>query len=176
MYDAAPAPGIDLRRQVSTGVARLHHVALIGNFPPRRCGIATFTADLQGALAVAAPSLICDIVAMTDAPAAAYDFSNAVTLQIGQDNLADYAEAARSLNKSGVQLACVQHEFGIFGGPAGAHLLTLLAGLSCPIVTTLHTVLENPDEAQFRVMKELIARSARVASPVAADSFDTGEA
>ncbi len=140
MYDAAQAPGTDLRRQVSTGVARLQHVALIGNFPPRRCGIATFTADLQGALAVAEPGVACDSVAMTDAPAKAYEFSDAVTLQIGQDNLADYAQAAREMNKAGVQLACVQHEFGIFGGAAGSHLLTLLAGLACPVVTTLNVV------------------------------------
>jgi glycosyltransferase involved in cell wall biosynthesis len=161
MYDAAHPPEVELRRLIPTGALRLQHIALIGNFPPRRCGIATFTADLRTAIGMAAPWLQCDVVAMSDQPAA-YDFSDAVTTQIDQENPGAYAETARALNRAGVQLACVQHEFGIFGGPAGAHLLTLLSGLACPVVTTLHTVLERPDEAQMRVMKELIARSAKL--------------
>jgi glycosyltransferase involved in cell wall biosynthesis len=161
MYDAAHAPETDLRRALPNGFTRLQHIALIGNFPPRRCGIATFTADLQSAIGMAAPGLQCDVVAMSDRPSA-YDFSDVVTSQIDQDDPVAYADAARALNRAGVQLACVQHEFGIFGGPAGSHLLTLLSALACPVVTTLHTVLERPDEAQMRVMKELIARSARI--------------
>ena len=161
MFEVVQSPGTDLRRGSGVSVARLNRVVLIGNFPPRRCGIATFTADLRGALAEADESLAYDIVAMHE-PERSYDYPEAVTSRLRDDSLADYAETARSLNRDGVQLACVQHEFGIFGGPAGSHLLTLLNGLACPVVTTLHTVLENPNDDQMQVMKQLIARSARL--------------
>ena len=161
MLDLVQTPGTELRRTTSASANRLRRVALIGNFPPRRCGIATFTADLQSALVGADNDITFDVVAMNDG-AEIYQYPDAVTTHVRQDALPEYAEAARRLNRDGVQLACVQHEFGIFGGPAGSHLLTLLNGLTCPVVTTLHTVLENPNDDQMQVMKSLIARCAKI--------------
>lgn len=147
-------------RALETGKP-LKKIALIGNCPPRRCGIATFTFDLYEALRVADPRLECEMVAMSD-DGRAYDYPESVVCSVRQNELVDYVDAARRLNRSGVQLVCLQHEFGIFGGPAGAHVLTLLANLNCPVVTTLHTVLTHPDPEQRRVLNAIVDRSSRV--------------
>lgn len=139
---------------------RLKHIALLGNFPPRRCGIASFTADVYAQLTSADPELRCDVVAMSDGADETRDI--AVRHMIRQDEFADYAEVARRLNADGVEMVCVQHEFGIFGGAAGEHLLAFLEVLECPVVATLHTVLEQPNEDQSRVMTALLRRSSRV--------------
>src|SRR5262249_8281205 len=136
-------------------------VALVGNFPPRRCGIATFTADLLSALKAAKPSLACEVIAMNDGEAD-YSYGNDVTFEIEEDNPQNYVEAADIANRDGAQVVCLQHEFGIFGGAAGANLLALVAGLRAPLVTTLHTVLENPSTEQRGVMEGLIAHSSRL--------------
>lgn len=138
--------------------ARPRKVALIGNFPPRRCGIATFTADLQTALDGEEEAFGFDVVAMSDD---VYDYDEKVMGEVRQDILADYAAVARRLNAE-TDLVCIQHEFGIFGGPAGSHLLHLLAALKVPVVTTLHTVLEQPNEDQRSVMDGLIRYSAKL--------------
>ncbi len=135
--------------------------ALIGNFPPRRCGIATFTGDLYDALKSADPQLSVEVVAMTD-EGRVYDYPEAVTATIQQNSLLDYVDVARRLNRQGVGLVCLQHEFGIFGGRAGEHILTLLGNLRCPVVTTLHTVLTNPDPDQRRVLNAIVERSSRI--------------
>src|SRR5512147_1867545 len=100
---------------------KLKCAALVGNFPPRRCGIAVFTSDLFEALKTARPALECVIVAMNDG-AGAYAYDSDVSIQIDQDSVQHYVEAADSLNLSGAQVVCLQHEFGIFGGEAGAHV------------------------------------------------------
>ncbi|WP_395646461.1 glycosyltransferase family 4 protein [Terricaulis sp.] len=138
--------------------ARTRKVALLGNFPPRRCGIATFTADLQAALDGVEEQFGFDVVAMSDD---VYDYDDKVMGEVRQDILADYAAIARRLNTE-ADLVCIQHEFGIFGGPAGSHLLHLLAALRVPVVTTLHTVLEQPNDDQRRVMDGLIRHSAKL--------------
>ncbi len=140
--------------------ARIKHVALIGNFPPRRCGIATFTADVYDSLRAAAPGMTLDVIAMNDGET--YDYPDAVRAEIRQDEIDDYLSVARRLNADKVDLVCVQHEYGIFGGAAGGHLLTLLQAVRAPVVTTLHTVLEQPNADQMRVMRALLRRSARV--------------
>jgi glycosyltransferase involved in cell wall biosynthesis len=147
----SPNPG-------SRPVGRL---ALIGNFPPRRCGIATFTGDVHDALTTAFPSMACDVYAMTD-EGSSYAYPAAVTYEIGQNRLADYLEAAARINRSGAQVVCIQHEYGIFGGSAGDHLLVLLAAIRAPVVTTLHTILTHPDPDQRRVMQKLVERSSRL--------------
>ncbi|MES1199070.1 MAG: glycosyltransferase family 4 protein [Pseudomonadota bacterium] len=167
MYDvteAAVEKKIDDNRapsEMKPRATRLRRIALIGNFPPRRCGIATFTCDLRSAITGADDALKCDVVAMTD-PDSEYDFGDAVTHVIRQNVAEDYAEAARSLNEEGVELVCVQHEYGIFGGDAGEHLLAFLRELNCPVVTTLHTILNRPNPDQMRVMNEIIRRSGRI--------------
>jgi len=157
MFDASVQKNSSLNSDKSV----LHNVALIGNFPPRRCGIATFTADLFSALKSAKPSLCCEVIAMNDG-AEDYGYGSDVTFEIAEDHSQNYVEAADVANRGGAQVVCLQHEFGIFGGAAGANLLTFVAGLRAPLVTTLHTVLENPNDDQRDVMDRLIAQSARV--------------
>ena len=142
-------------------LVEVRHVAMIGNYPPRRCGIATFTSDVRSALVAAREDLTCDVIAMRDAgDDNAYPAEVAFTVR--QDVRADYLEAARRIDASGAEVICVQHEFGIFGGPAGEHVLTLLDHASLPVVSVLHTILESPDADQRRVFERLIARSERV--------------
>src|SRR5579872_4000148 len=125
----------------------LNRLALIGNSLPRRCGIATFTTDLQQALFESRAGLTTDIVAMTD-HGNTYDYPPVVRVQVNDDNLEDYARAADYLNAKQFELVCLQHEFGIFGGEAGSHIMALLSRLTMPIVTTLHTVLADPKPVQ----------------------------
>src|SRR5262249_43594040 len=109
----------------------------------------------------AQPDLACEVVAMNDG-AEIYAYGDEVTFEIDQDSTQNYVEAADTLSRSGAQLVCLQHEFGIFGGSAGADLLAFIAGLRAPLVTTLHTVLETPSADQRRVMDALIGASARL--------------
>ena len=143
-----------------SGIKRLR-VALIGNFPPRRCGIATFTCDVHDALVGAARPILCDVVAMSENNAR-YDYAGAVTYEVRQDELADYVNTAAAINASDVDVVCLQHEYGIFGGPAGEHILSLLYNVRQPVVTTLHTILQNPTRDQRRTLDAIIARSAKV--------------
>ncbi|HEY1724563.1 MAG TPA: glycosyltransferase family 4 protein [Steroidobacteraceae bacterium] len=136
-------------------------VAFIGNSLPRHCGIATFTTDLQQAVANSSAAPSTCIVAMTD-HGHNYDYPAAVRIQINDDRLADYESAAHVLNAGDYNVACLQHEFGIFGGQAGSHILTLLSRLTMPVVTTLHTVLSNPTPVQRNVLDRIIADSSRV--------------
>jgi glycosyltransferase involved in cell wall biosynthesis len=139
----------------------LDRVAFIGNSLPRRCGIATFTADLQQAVVAAKPGLQAGIVVMNDA-GNRYDYPSDVIHQIDEDRIEDYTSAADALNASRTRVVCLQHEFGIFGGEAGSHILALLARLTMPVVTTLHTVLAAPSPAQREVLQGVIRASARV--------------
>ncbi|GAM97838.1 glycosyltransferase [alpha proteobacterium U9-1i] len=142
-------------------ISRLGKIAFVGSFPPRRCGVATFTADLSTAVGGAARDVACEIVALNDRPTGhAYD--DQVTVEIAQNDPADYIAAAHALNAADVDIVSLQHEFGIFGGAAGEHILRFCAELRCPIVTTLHTVLERPSADQRRVMDRLIALSAKL--------------
>ncbi|MFZ5669473.1 MAG: glycosyltransferase [Pseudomonadota bacterium] len=154
-----PAP-ITTARPLPTP-ARVRRAVLIGSFPPRRCGIATFTSDVRDALVAARPGLDCRIVALTD-PGGAYAYDEDVLFEVRQDRLADYLEAARRIDAFGADIVCLQHEFGLFGGPAGGHLTTLLDALKAPVATTVHTVLAEPDDDQRRVFGQLLARSSRV--------------
>lgn len=141
-------------------VPPLRRIALIGTSVPRQCGIATFTDDMRRALVGEASALSCIMVAVTDSGTYAYpDF---VPLEIDEDQPESYAEAADFLNVADVEVVSLQHEFGIFGGEAGEHVLELLRRLRAPVVTTLHTVLSTPNPAQRRVMDEIILRSARL--------------
>ena len=139
----------------------LSRLAFIGNSLPRRCGIATFTTDLQQAVADARTDVDVAIVAMTD-HGQVYDYPPAVRLQINDQNLAEYEDGADFLNARQFDVVCLQHEFGIFGGEAGSHLMALLSRLTMPIVTTLHTVLAEPKPAQRAVMKRLVEVSAKI--------------
>ena len=139
----------------------LGRIAVIGNSLPRRCGIATFTTDLQRAIVNSRPNLTTSIVAMTDR-GQAYDYPGSVVLQIRDDAVEAYVRAAALLNAGRFDIACLQHEFGIFGGEAGSHILELLSRLTMPVVTTLHTVLAEPTVAQHAVMDRIVEMSAKI--------------
>jgi glycosyltransferase involved in cell wall biosynthesis len=141
-------------------MAPISRLAFIGNSLPRRCGIATFTTDLQQAIA-ARVNVESAIVAMND-QGRAYEYPPVVQFQIDDDEPAAYARAADALNANEFQVACLQHEFGIFGGEAGGHIVGLLSKLKMPIVTTLHTVLEKPERAQRAVFERIVEVSAKV--------------
>lgn len=133
---------------------RINSVAVIGNYSPRQCGIATFTTDLVEALSTEAPGINCWAVAMNDT-AEGYAYPEKVRFEVNQNRLNDYSVASEFLNIGHTDIVCVQHEYGIFGGPAGSHILKLLAGLRMPIVTTLHTVLKEPDPEYHEVICRL---------------------
>jgi glycosyltransferase involved in cell wall biosynthesis len=136
-------------------------IAIIGNSLPRRCGIATFTNDLQKAISASRPDLETCIVAMTDR-GQAYEYPPAVAFQIKADDIEEYRRAAEFLNAGHFDLVCLQHEFGIFGGEAGAHILELLSRLTMPVVTTFHTVLAAPAPMQRTIMERIVDMSAKV--------------
>lgn len=136
-------------------------IAFIGNYLPRQCGIATFTTDVRGSLAAQYPDVECFALPVNDIEGG-YDYPKEVRFEIEEQDLDSYQRAADFLSISDVDVVSVQHEFGIFGGPAGGHILALLRDLHIPIVTTLHTVLKDPNPEQKRVMQELIQLSTRM--------------
>lgn len=138
-----------------------NRIAFIGNSLPRRCGIATFTTDLQNAVAASRGDLETVIVAMTD-HGQIYDYPSTVGFQINDTRPEDYIRAAEFLNSGRFDAVSLQHEFGIFGGEAGSHILALLSRLTMPVVTTLHTVLSEPTKAQREVLVRIIGISSRV--------------
>lgn len=141
--------------------ALLSRIAVVGNYLPRRCGIATFTADLCDAIHAeyGATELLALPVNDTEE---GYNYPARVRFELSEDNLASYREAADFLNFNNVDLVCLQHEYGIYGGRAGAHILELLRRLQMPFITTLHTVLRDPDPDQRAVMEEIAALSDRL--------------
>ncbi|SHG99381.1 Glycosyltransferase involved in cell wall bisynthesis [Kaistia soli DSM 19436] len=142
-------------------MTQIKRLAFIGNSLPRRCGIATFTTDLQQAIAQSAPSMETVIVAMTD-HGHSYDYPATVGLEINDREVEEYERAAGFLNAKGVDLVSLQHEFGIFGGEGGSHILALLSRLAMPVVTTLHTVLAEPSGIQRSVMASIVDASSKV--------------
>lgn len=144
-----------------TALRSFGRIAFLGGYIPRRCGIATFTHDLREAVSSSHPEMECIACAVND-PEQAYDYPAEVMIQIEQNDLSSYLRAADALQSQGADVLSVQHEFGIYGGRAGEYLLDLLKAVKMPVITTLHTVLREPNENQHRVMLELIARSDRL--------------
>ena len=136
-------------------------VAVIGNHLPRQCGIATFTTDLCDAIAAEYGGAGLLVAAVND-PQSTYVYPSRVRFEIIEGDISSYWQAAKFLNSSNVDLVCLQHEYGIFGGNAGSHVLQLLQHLTIPVVTTLHTVLRQPDPDQRIVMQQIAARSDRL--------------
>lgn len=141
--------------------SQLKKVAFLGDYLPRKCGIATFTTDLRCSIAKEHPGIQC-LVAPVNDRADGYEYPAEVRFEIEEGDLSSYLRAADFLNITDVDVVCLQHEFGIFGGSAGSHVLALLRELRMPIVTTLHTVLREPIPEQRRVMRELILLSTRL--------------
>jgi glycosyltransferase involved in cell wall biosynthesis len=141
--------------------SRVRKIAFVGDHLPRKCGIATFTSDLLAAVAAAYPQSQCFSVSVNDIKGG-YEYPEVVRFEIEEQDLSSYLRAADYLNISNVDIVCLQHEFGIYGGLAGGHILAFLRELRMPVVTTLHTVLQEPRNDQRRVMQELISLSTRV--------------
>ncbi len=140
---------------------RARKIAFIGNYLPRQCGIATFTTDLCETIANLFEGVYCFAIPVTDIEGG-YNYPARVRYEIIEKDITTYHQAADFLNIHGTDVVCLQHEFGIFGGSAGNYLLALLRDLRVPLVSTLHTVLLNPDRHQFAVLKEIIQLSERV--------------
>lgn len=146
------------------GMIRPEHMrfAAIGTFVPRQCGIATFANDLCAAICEELQDEnACQYLALNDR-SEGYSYPSRVRFELRQEQPADYRLAADYINIRNLDLLLVQHEYGIFGGPSGRHLLTLLREVSMPVVTTMHTVLRRPDEVQRNITRELVERSERI--------------
>ncbi len=154
-------------------------IAFLGGFLPRLCGIATCTHDVCEAVAASAPTADCYSGAVNDR-LAKYEYPPRVRFELDEKDLDSYRRAADFLNFNNADVLCVQHEFGIYGGPAGSHLLALLREVRMPVVTTLHTVLREPDPAQRKVMEELVRCSdrlvvmARKGAEILAETYGVG--
>ncbi|MGA2416541.1 MAG: glycosyltransferase family 4 protein [Candidatus Sulfotelmatobacter sp.] len=150
-----------VREQLSTLPARAHvkpslpsRIAVIGNYLPRQCGLATFTTDLCTAISGEYGSARLMALPVNDTQEG-YDYPARVRWSLDQESVTSYEQAAEFLNFNNIDMVCLQHEYGIFGGPAGSHILHLLRALKMPLVTTLHTVLREPDADQLAVMEEI---------------------
>lgn len=150
-----------LALHVDAAPAITTRIALVGGFTPRRCGIATFTADIFDSLAAASPSTAVDVYAMTPAPDHTI-FDAAVRAAIVENDPESYAAAAQAINRSGADIVWLQHEFGLFAGPAGNMVLELVGRIAAPLIVTMHTVLPDPDPAQMRVMTCLVGRASKL--------------
>src|SRR5216684_3055303 len=155
--DGASAPRVRSQSKPSLP----SRIAVIGNYLPRQCGIATFTTDLCEAISAeyGAARLLALPVNDTEN---GYDYPARVRWSLAQDDLTSYEKAAEFLNFNNNDMVCFQHEYAIFGGPAGSHILHLLRSLKMPLVTTLHTVLREPDPNQLMVMEEIAELSDRL--------------
>ena len=136
-------------------------IAVVGNHLPRQCGIATFTTDLCDAIAAEYGAAGVFVAAVNDHQSS-YFYPARVRFEIAEGDLSSYRSTANFLNASNVDLVCVQHEYGIYGGNAGSYLLELLKHLTMPVVTTLHTVLREPNRDQRFVLQQIAARSDRL--------------
>ena len=145
---------------MSDATARMQRIAFLGCYEPRQCGIATFTHDLCEAVDAVTPAQTIALAVNDNAEG--YKYPPRVCFELQERNLESYRHAADYLNFNNVDVLSVQHEFGIFGGNAGSHLFALLKEVRMPVVTTLHTVLLNPDAAHQKVMEELARRSDRL--------------
>ena len=144
-----------------TGAHNPKNVAFIGDYLPRQCGIATFTADLYQSYNQFIPDSRAMVVSVNDT-VEGYDYPSEVRYELYQHDQESYRKAAEFLNSKNVEVVCLQHEYGIYGGPAGSYILTLLRNLAMPIVTTFHTILNNPSEEQLLVLKSIADLSSRV--------------
>lgn len=147
--------------RVQSAAGRPSRIAVVGNYLPRQCGIATFTTDLCDAISSEFGAARLYALPINDTESG-YDYPARVRLALSQNDVSSYEQAADFLNFTNFDLVCLQHEYGIFGGPAGSHILGLLRRLKMPVITTLHTVLREPSFDQRMVMEEIAALSDRL--------------
>src|ERR1700675_1916464 len=150
-----------LRPRLQSKLSLPSRIAVIGNYLPRQCGIATFTTDLCAAISAEYGTARLLALPVNDTEEG-YDYPARVRWSLAQDEVKSYQEAEEFLNFNNIDMVCLQHEYGIFGGPAGSHIVQLLRGLKMPVVTTLHTVLREPNPDQLMVMEEIAELSDRL--------------
>jgi glycosyltransferase involved in cell wall biosynthesis len=139
----------------------IRRIAFIGNYSPRQCGIATFTTDLCETIADEYKGTACIALPVNDTEAG-YEYPARVRFELAEKDIESYRRAADFLNINNVDMVSLQHEYGIFGGKAGSYILEILRQLRMPVVTTLHTILKDPNPDQRRVLEEIVALSDRV--------------
>ncbi len=157
VHEGSAAARVSLQSKLSLP----SRIAVIGNYLPRHCGIATFTTDLCSAISAEYGTARLLALPVNDTEEG-YDYPDRVRWSLAQDDVNSYQEAAAFLNFNNIDMVCLQHEYGIFGGPAGSHILHLLRGLKMPVVTTLHTVLREPNPDQLLVMEQIAQLSDRL--------------
>jgi glycosyltransferase involved in cell wall biosynthesis len=141
--------------------SEIQKIAFVGDYLPRKCGIATFTYDLCTSVSTQYPGTDAFVVPINDVPQG-YEYPAEIRFEIEEQEVDSYARAADFLNFANTDIVSLQHEYGIFGGPAGSHVVRLLRDLRMPIVTTLHTVLKEPSTDQRRVLCQVAELSARL--------------
>jgi len=139
----------------------IKRIAFIGNYQPRQCGIATFTTDLCESIADEYKGTACIALPVNDTEEG-YEYPSRVRFELTEKDIESYRRAADYLNINNVDMVSLQHEYGIFGGRAGSYILEILRELRMPVVTTLHTILKQPNPDQRRVLEEIVALSDRV--------------
>src|SRR5690554_7144984 len=139
----------------------MNKIALIGNYPPRKCGIATFTKDLNDGMKES--GVTTAVVTMNDG-LNRFEYPSDVVMEVEQNVISSFINAGEYLNSNNYDAVILQHEFGIFGGTDGVHILQLLKRLRMPVVTTLHTIVDDPTENQRHVVNELARLSQRLIS------------
>ncbi len=139
-------------------------VLYVSSFPPRECGIATFTRDLTDAMDKEFnPGLKSKILAINDNGTSIYNYPKKVMMQINETDIEDYLNRANEINRSpNIKLVNIQHEYGIFGGDWGNYLLPFLEILKKPIVTTMHTILPKPKEKLKKFIQSIVNKSSGV--------------
>ena len=140
-------------------------VAVVGTYLPRKCGIATFTADVVAQLRTFHPEITVDVYALdngADGLAYAAEGADAVDAVISADTPGDYARVARHINESGADAVWLQHEYGIFGDNDGAMVCDFVDRLAAPLIVTLHTILTDPNDNQRAVLEHLLKRASQL--------------
>jgi glycosyltransferase involved in cell wall biosynthesis len=136
-------------------------VLFIGTYVPKECGIATFTSDLLNSVSEENNDVHCEVIALND-PSETYNYSEEVVFQIERDKIEDYYRAADYINQSDADIICLQHEFGLFCGDAGDYIFALLSGISKPVITTMHTVISEPEPIYRLSTEKLIKYSEKL--------------
>jgi len=131
-------------------------VLFIGTYVPKECGIATFTHDLLNSVYGEYNDVQCEVIALNNA-SETYNYPDEVVFQIERDKIEDYYRAADYINQSNADIVCLQHEFGLFGGSAGDYIFAILSGINKPVITTMHTIIREP-ELEYRVSTEKLIR------------------
>ena len=135
----------------------------LSNFPPKECGIATFTQDLASEMDKRFnPRLKSKVVALTER-SGFYNYGNKVILEVTKEDIDSYIQTAKKINENDeIKLVSIQHEFGIFGGEMGNYIVPFLEAVNKPVVVTFHSVIPNPDEVRKKVVESICSRSAGI--------------